>query len=92
MERLVFGPEEVRISEEHGKGINYVRDNFCRWKGPLAYRSGWQQSSDCVTRSAICKANSSLYEPVISLLPNSDCQAGIIGLVGVMAAILKHEK
>ena len=40
MERLVFGPEEVRISEEHGKGITYVRDNFCRWKGPLAYRSG----------------------------------------------------
>ena len=94
MERLGFGPDAVRtIAEASGKGIVYVRENCYGWKGPWAHRSGWQQISDCVTGVSYLQGQFlGLDEPVVPLIPNSDYQTGIIGLVGIMAALLQREK
>lgn len=95
MERLGFGPEAVRaIGEGAGnKGVVYVRENCYGWNGPMAHRSGWQQISDCVTGVSWTQGRFlGLNEPVVPLIPNSDYQTGVIGLIGVMASLLRREK
>jgi len=95
MEKLGFGPDAVcQIAEAaKGKGIVYVRENCYGWKGPMAHRSGWQQVSDCVTGVSWLQGRFlGLDEPVVPLIPNSDYQTGIIGLIGIMSALLQREK
>lgn len=95
MERLGFGPEAVRAIAEKAsnKGIVYVRENCYGWKGPMANRSGWQQISDCVTGASYLQGRFfGLEEPVVPIVPNSDYQTGLLGLIGIMAALLRREK
>ena len=44
-ERLGFTSESLR---KINPGLIYVRENCYGFKGPLSYRSGWQQVSDCL--------------------------------------------
>jgi crotonobetainyl-CoA:carnitine CoA-transferase CaiB-like acyl-CoA transferase len=44
-ERLGFTSESLR---EINPSLIYVRENCYGFKGPLSYRSGWQQVSDCL--------------------------------------------
>lgn len=44
-ERLGFTSETLR---KINPSLIYVRENCYGFKGPLAYRSGWQQVSDCL--------------------------------------------
>lgn len=92
--RLGFGPDEVRrIAEEHGRSIVYVRENCYGWSGPLSHRSGWQQISDCVTGASYLQGLFlGLNEPVVPLIPNSDYQTGLIGLIGIMVALVRRQR
>ncbi|KAK7204241.1 CAIB/BAIF family enzyme [Myxozyma melibiosi] len=86
-----LGYSEVYIHEiakRRGKGIVYVRENCYGWKGPFKDRSGWQQISDCITGVSWLQGRFlGLNEPVVPLLPNSDYQVGIIGLIGILHAL-----
>ena len=44
-ERLGFTSESLR---KINPSLIYVRENCYGFKGPLSYRSGWQQASDCL--------------------------------------------
>lgn len=44
-ERLGFTSESLR---KINPSLIYVRENCYGFKGPLSYRSGWQQVSDCL--------------------------------------------
>ncbi|KAJ5678994.1 hypothetical protein N7462_007238 [Penicillium macrosclerotiorum] len=67
----------------------YLRENCYGFKGPLAYRSGWQQISDCLVGLAWMQGKFlGLNEPVVPLLPNSDYQMGIAGAAAIAHALL----
>ncbi|KAF2500036.1 CAIB/BAIF family enzyme [Lophium mytilinum] len=86
LEKLGFGPTYVHeLAKKRGKGIVYVRENCYGWKGPFANRSGWQQISDCVTGVSYLQGQFfGLDEPVVPLLPNSDYQTGVTGLIAIL--------
>ncbi|EXJ90174.1 hypothetical protein A1O3_03243 [Capronia epimyces CBS 606.96] len=93
MERLGFGPAAVQALAE--KDIVYVRENCYGWAGPLSQRSGWQQISDCVTGVSYLMGrflNLPDSEPVVPLIPNSDYQTGLIGLIGIMTALVARNQ
>ncbi|EHA46804.1 CAIB/BAIF family enzyme [Pyricularia oryzae 70-15] len=92
LDRLGFGADYVHaLGRRRGKGIVFVRENCYGWEGPWAKRSGWQQISDCVTGvSWIMGRFLGLDEPVIPLLPNSDYQTGLVGFIGLLAAVDKR--
>ena len=94
LERLGFGPAAVqKIAEDNGHSVIYIRENCYGWAGPLSHRSGWQQISDCVTGVSWLQGKFlGLDEPVVPLLPNSDYQTGLVGLIGIMAALLRRER
>ncbi|EEU33820.1 uncharacterized protein NECHADRAFT_55996 [Fusarium vanettenii 77-13-4] len=89
LEKLGFGPRYLReVAKRRQKGIVVVRENCYGWHGPYVHRSGWQQISDCFTGvSWLVGKFLGLDEPVVPSLPNSDYQTGIIGLIGILAAI-----
>ncbi|KAI0967331.1 CAIB/BAIF family enzyme [Xylaria arbuscula] len=94
LERLGFGPEYVReMAERRGRGIVYARENCYGWKGPWQHRSGWQQISDAVTGIACLFGRMwGRDEPVMPFLPNSDFQTGIVGCIGIMAALDRRSR
>lgn len=66
LERLGFGSEALRKINEK---LIYVRENCYGFKGPLAYRSGWQQISDCLVGISWLQGKfMDLDEPVVPLL------------------------
>ncbi|KAF5700033.1 CAIB BAIF family enzyme [Fusarium mundagurra] len=89
LEKLGFGPRYLReIAKRRQKGIVILRENCYGWHGPEVHRSGWQQISDCFTGvSWLVGRFFGLDEPVVPPLPNSDYQTGIIGLIGILAAV-----
>ncbi|KAJ3454000.1 hypothetical protein MRS44_018632 [Fusarium solani] len=89
LEKLGFGRRYLReVAKRRQKGIVIVRENCYGWHGPEVHRSGWQQISDCFTGvSWLAGKFLGLDEPVVPSLPNSDYQTGIIGLIGILAAI-----
>ncbi|KAK2469728.1 hypothetical protein H9L39_18543 [Fusarium oxysporum f. sp. albedinis] len=89
LEKLGFGRRYLReIAKRRQKGIVILRENCYGWHGPEVHRSGWQQISDCFTGvSWLVGRFFGLDEPVVPPLPNSDYQTGIIGLVGILAAV-----
>ncbi|KAL7916778.1 CoA-transferase family III domain-containing protein [Trichoderma velutinum] len=89
LEKLGFGRRYLReIARRRQKGIVIMRENCYGWHGPEVHRSGWQQISDCFTGvSWLVGKFFGLDEPVVPSLPNSDYQTGIIGLIGILAAI-----
>ncbi|KAK9444183.1 caib baif family enzyme [Metarhizium brunneum] len=71
----------------------YVRENCYGFKGPLAYRSGWQQISDCLVGISWLQGKFlGLNEPVVPLLPNSDYQTGLVGAAAVLQALFQRTK
>ncbi|KAF4437161.1 CAIB/BAIF family enzyme [Fusarium austroafricanum] len=94
LERLGFGDAYIRtIAKRRGQGIVILRENCYGWKGPWAARSGWQQVSDCFTGVAWGMGEFlGLDEPVVPLLPNSDYQTGLAGLIGILSAIHQRSK
>ncbi|KAH7199172.1 CoA-transferase family III domain-containing protein [Fusarium oxysporum] len=89
LEKLGFGRRYLReVARRRQKGIVILRENCYGWHGPEVHRSGWQQISDCFTGvSWLVGRFFGLDEPVVPPLPNSDYQTGIIGLVGILAAV-----
>lgn len=89
LERLGFGEAYMRtLARRRGRGVVVVRENCYGWHGAWASRAGWQQISDCVTGVAWGMGEFlGLEEPVVPPLPNSDYQTGIVGLLGILAAV-----
>ncbi|KAF5228895.1 hypothetical protein FANTH_14385 [Fusarium anthophilum] len=89
LEKLGFGRRYLReIAKRRQKGIVILRENCYGWHGPEVHRSGWQQILDCFTGvSWLVGRFFGLDEPVVPPLPNSDYQTGIIGLIGILAAV-----
>ncbi|KAF5625191.1 CAIB BAIF family enzyme [Fusarium tjaetaba] len=94
LERLGFGDAYLRtIAKRRGKGIVVIRENCYGWKGPWATRSGWQRISDCFTGVAWGMGEFlGLNEPVVPLLPKSDYQTGLAGIIGILSAIHQRSK
>ncbi|KAH6989823.1 CoA-transferase family III domain-containing protein [Ilyonectria sp. MPI-CAGE-AT-0026] len=89
LDKLGFGYRYLQeVGRRRGKGIILVKENCYGWHGPETHRSGWQQISDCFTGvSWLMGKFLKLDEPVVPPLPNSDYQTGIIGLIGILAAV-----
>ncbi|KAL4775824.1 CoA-transferase family III domain-containing protein [Aspergillus nidulans var. acristatus] len=84
--KLGFDAESLR---KINPSLIYVRENCYGWKGPLSYRSGWQQVSDCLVGISWLQGRFlGLNEPVVPLLPNSDYQMGLVGAAAVSHALL----
>ncbi|KPM35363.1 hypothetical protein AK830_g11209 [Neonectria ditissima] len=66
LERLGFGTVALRKIKQN---LIYARENCYGFKGPLAYRSGWQQISDCLVGISWLQGRfMGLDEPVVPLL------------------------
>ncbi|TVY20061.1 Succinyl-CoA--L-malate CoA-transferase alpha subunit [Lachnellula arida] len=86
--KLGFDADSVR---KVNPSLIYVRENCYGWKGPLSYRTGWQQIADCFAGLSWMQGEFlGLDEPVVPLLPNSDYQTGIIGAASVVQALQKR--
>ncbi|KAL4789143.1 CoA-transferase family III domain-containing protein [Aspergillus venezuelensis] len=86
LSKLGFGAEELR---KLNPSLIYARENCYGWEGPLSYRSGWQQVSDCLVGISWLQGKFlGLDEPVVPLLPNSDYQMGLVGAAAVSHALL----
>ncbi|KAL4994882.1 CoA-transferase family III domain-containing protein [Aspergillus recurvatus] len=84
--KLGFDAESLR---DINPSLIYARENCYGWKGPLSYRSGWQQVSDCLVGISWLQGRFlGLDEPVVPLLPNSDYQMGLVGAAAVSHALL----
>ncbi|KAF5012914.1 hypothetical protein FDECE_1048 [Fusarium decemcellulare] len=88
--RLGFDSSSLRKINQR---LIYVRESCYGFKGPLAYRSGWQQISDCLVGISWLQGRfMGLDEPVVPLLPNSDYQTGIVGAIAILQALLERTK
>ncbi|TVY38464.1 Succinate--hydroxymethylglutarate CoA-transferase [Lachnellula subtilissima] len=86
--KLGFDAESLR---KFNPSLIYVRENCYGWRGPLSYRTGWQQIADCFAGLSWMQGEFlGLNEPVVPLLPNSDYQTGIIGATTIVQALLKR--
>lgn len=66
LEKLGFDAETMR---RNNPSLIYLRENCYGFKGPLAYRSGWQQVSDCLVGLSWLQGKFlGLNEPVVPLL------------------------
>lgn len=66
LDKLGFNSEKLRSLNER---LIYVRENCYGFTGPLAYRSGWQQISDCLVGISWLQGRFlGLDEPVVPLL------------------------
>lgn len=64
--KLGFDADTLRKSNP---SLIYVRENCYGWKGPLSYRSGWQQIADCFSGHSWMQGKFlGLNEPVVPLL------------------------
>ncbi|KAL1619280.1 hypothetical protein SLS56_010170 [Neofusicoccum ribis] len=90
LQRLGFDSDSLR---KINSKLIYVRENCYGFKGPLAYRSGWQQISDCLVGISWLQGKfMGLDEPVVPLLPNSDYQTGLIGAAAILQALFQRTK
>ncbi|KAM0421054.1 hypothetical protein ACHAPT_011125 [Fusarium lateritium] len=90
LERLGFDSENLRKANDK---LIYVRENCYGFKGPLSYRSGWQQISDCLVGISWLQGRFlGLDEPVVPLLPNSDYQTGLVGAAAILQGLLQRTK
>ncbi|KAI9932539.1 hypothetical protein ASPWEDRAFT_100847 [Aspergillus wentii DTO 134E9] len=90
MERLGFGREAVLdLAKDRDVGIIYARENCYGWHGPWKGRSGWQQISDaCCGVSLEYGRAMGVDEAVTPVFPNSDFCTGVIGVCGILDAII----
>ncbi|KAF9774217.1 hypothetical protein IL306_007818 [Fusarium sp. DS 682] len=88
--KLGFDSKSLR---ELNPSLIYMRENCYGFKGPLAYRSGWQQISDCLVGLSHLQGKFlGLEEAVVPLLPNSDYQTGLVGAAAAIQALLARTK
>ncbi|KAF2088022.1 CAIB/BAIF family protein [Saccharata proteae CBS 121410] len=88
--KLGFDSESLR---KINPSLVYVRENCYGFKGPLSYRSGWQQISDCLVGISWLQGKfMGLNEPVVPLLPNSDYQTGLVGAAAILHALYNRTK
>jgi crotonobetainyl-CoA:carnitine CoA-transferase CaiB-like acyl-CoA transferase len=76
-ERLGFTSKSLR---EINPSLIYVRENCYGFKGPLSYRSGWQQVSDCLVGMAYLQGKFlRLKEAVLPLFRELRLLPGAVG-------------
>lgn len=83
----------IDLTRDRERGIISVRENCYGWHGPWRQRSGWQQISDaCTGVSAGFGTAMGLTEgePVTPVFPNSDYMTGIVGVIGVISALIQR--
>ncbi|RGP62973.1 hypothetical protein FSPOR_8957 [Fusarium sporotrichioides] len=86
--------EGLQTFSELIKGADILVDGYRPGApGPLAYRSGWQQISDCLVGLSYLQGKFlGLDEAVVPLLPNSDYQTGLVGAAAAIQALLARTK
>ncbi|KAE8353373.1 CoA-transferase family III domain-containing protein [Aspergillus coremiiformis] len=92
MERLGFGKDAVLdLLKDRRYGIIYARENCYGWHGPWQHRSGWQQISDanCGVSFEYGRAIGQ-DEAVTSIYPNADYCTGVIGVCGIIHAVIER--
>ncbi|KAH8660445.1 formyl-CoA transferase [Xylariales sp. PMI_506] len=90
LQRLGFDSSSLR---KINPSLIYMRECCYGFKGPLAYRSGWQQISDCLVGISHLQGQFlGLDEAVVPLLPNSDYQTGLAGAAAAITALLERTK
>ncbi|PNP78695.1 hypothetical protein FNYG_08041 [Fusarium nygamai] len=88
--KLGFDSKSLR---ELSPSLIYMRENCYGFKGPLSYRSGWQQISDCLVGLSYLQGKFlGLDEAVVPLFPNSDYQTGLVGAAAAIQALLARTK
>ncbi|RKK20227.1 hypothetical protein BFJ66_g8082 [Fusarium oxysporum f. sp. cepae] len=88
--KLGFDSKSLR---ELSPSLIYMRENCYGFKGPLSYRSGWQQISDCLVGLSYLQGKFlGLDEAVVPLFPNSDYQTGLVGAAAAVQALLARTK
>ncbi|KAE8395948.1 CoA-transferase family III domain-containing protein [Aspergillus alliaceus] len=92
MERLGFGRDAVLdLVQDRPFGIIYARENCYGWHGPWQYRSGWQQISDANCGVSLEYGRATGHEEAITpVFPNSDYCTGVIGICGIINAVIKR--
>ncbi|KAE8377932.1 CoA-transferase family III domain-containing protein [Aspergillus bertholletiae] len=90
MEKLGFGREAVlELVKDRPFGLIYARENCYGWHGPWQHRSGWQQISDaCCGVSHEYGRAMGYDEAVTPIFPNSDYCTGVMGVCGVLDALI----
>ncbi|KAK3688771.1 CoA-transferase family III domain-containing protein [Podospora appendiculata] len=94
LDKYGFGERDVlemAREREDGRGVVYVAENCYGWQGEWMGRSGWQQISDaCCGVSYEFGRAMGFDEPVTPVFPNSDYCTGVIGVIGVLTALLRR--
>ncbi|KAG0651079.1 Succinyl-L-malate -transferase beta subunit [Hyphodiscus hymeniophilus] len=94
LDKFGLGEEGIlTLTRDRRRGIVFARENCYGWNGPLASRSGWQQLSDaCVGISYEFGHAMGNDEPVTPIFPNSDYCTGIVGVCGILDALVRMGK
>lgn len=83
----------LQLTRNRTRGIIFVRENCYGWYGPWADRSGWQQISDaCCGISYEFGRAMGNNESVTPVFPNSDYCTGIIGVCGILDALMQRSR
>ncbi|KAJ5320049.1 hypothetical protein PENANT_c025G03727 [Penicillium antarcticum] len=92
MEKLGFGRDAVlELVKDRPVGLIYARENCYGWHGSWKDRSGWQQISDAVCGVSYEYGRATGQdEPVTPIFPNSDFCTGVIGVCGIMNALIER--
>ncbi|KAE8154872.1 CoA-transferase family III domain-containing protein [Aspergillus avenaceus] len=92
MERLGFGRDAVfDLVKDRPVGLVYARENCYGWHGPWKHRSGWQQISDASCGVSLEYGRAMGHdEAVTPVFPNSDYCTGVIGVCGIIHALMER--
>ncbi|KAE8168157.1 CoA-transferase family III domain-containing protein [Aspergillus tamarii] len=90
MEKLGFGRDAVlELVKDRPFGLVYARENCYGLHGPWQYRSGWQQISDANCGVSLEYGRATGHdEAVTPVFPNSDYCTGVMGVCGVINALI----
>ncbi|OOO07739.1 L-carnitine dehydratase/bile acid-inducible protein F [Aspergillus oryzae] len=92
MEKLGFGRDAVlELVKNRPFGLVYARENCYGWHGPWQHRSGWQQISDANCGVSLEYGRAMGHdEAVTPVFPNSDYCTGVMGVCGVLNALIER--
>ncbi|KNG91215.1 putative alpha methylacyl-CoA racemase [Aspergillus nomiae NRRL 13137] len=92
MEKLGFGRDAVlELVKDRPFGLVYARENCYGWHGPWQHRSGWQQISDANCGVSLEYGRATGHdEAVTPIFPNSDYCTGVMGVCGVINALIER--
>jgi hypothetical protein len=94
LDKLGYGPSAItKLAQQRGKGFVYVNENCFGYKGPWAYRPGWQQIADCVSGVAWAEGRFlGLDTPMVPPFPMSDYGTGCIGALAALTGLYHRAK